>query len=65
MIEAVIESLDGPAIVISFVCLAMLWRAFTTLNAKLILLVQDSTKAMVELEKAFTSLRDELRREGH
>lgn len=64
MINAVIESLDGPAILISFTFLILVWRAFVALNTKLIELVMDSTKAMVELEKAFVSLREEIRRES-
>lgn len=64
MILSVLESLDGPAILISFTFLVLVWRAFVALNRQLVVLVQDSTKAMVELEKAFCSLRDEIRRES-
>ncbi len=64
MILSVLESLDGPAILISFTFLVLVWRAFVALNRQLVMLVQDSTKAMVELEKAFVSLREEIRRES-
>ena len=61
MIESVIENLDGPAVMICFVFLMLVWRAFVALNNQLVEMVKDSTKAMQDLTAAFQALRDELR----
>jgi|DEB0MinimDraft_4_1074332.scaffolds.fasta_scaffold14406_3 hypothetical protein len=62
MTEMVIERLDGPAVLVSFVFLMLVWRAFTALNQQLIAIVKESTTAMHELTSAFKELREEVRR---
>lgn len=57
----IVEQLDAPAIIVSFVAFVFVFRAFIELNDKLIEIVKSSTQAMNELTAAFHALREEVK----
>ena len=57
----IVEQLDAPAIIVSFVAVVFVFRAFIELNDKLIDIVKSSTSAMNDLTAAFHALREEVK----
>ena len=58
MIESVIENLDGPATIIAFVCLVLVWREYSKLQEKLLEAFISQTEAYHKNAESYRRLAE-------